>query len=93
MSPRIKFLSLCLAAPSLGLLCGKVIHTASHGGQSEAPAVTSAVGKLPGSFSPISTSARYLWSETADLRDPGKFPDEVGRIHREPEARCGPHPC
>ncbi|WP_193213672.1 hypothetical protein [Luteolibacter marinus] len=85
MTPRIQQASLWLAAVALGGGCGWMFHTLTErdravdvDAKQEAGTSTSRAAAAM-----LSPAGRYLWRETAALRDAEHFDDEVEKLHRE----------
>lgn len=85
MSSRSQTLLLWLVALLLGVICGKLVHTFSSGDRAsvsdEQETRLAPIGSVASASA--SSSAGFLWRETAALKDTETFSDEVDRIHRE----------
>jgi len=75
------------SALALGLICGKLVHSSIKGGM-DTSADDKAYAEAPSTahsrqISLMSASNRYLWRETAELRDPDTFESGINRLYRD----------
>jgi hypothetical protein len=87
-SDRLKQIGFWSAALILGLVCGRMMHSAMADiTGSEAANQHAADEESSETYSqhnsPMSSTNRYLWRETAELRDPETYDSGVERLHRE----------
>lgn len=85
---RLKQTGWWITALALGLICGRLLHSSIDGSTEAELAGQSAAGLEPlegrsQRNSLISSTSRYLWQETAGLRDLKSFDVEVNRLYRE----------
>jgi hypothetical protein len=87
-SDRFKQIGLWSAALVLGLACGRLLHSAIGSSNGAGTTGQSAAGqessdKRSHRSSLMSSTSRYLWRETAELRNPETYDSAVERLHRE----------
>lgn len=84
---RLKQAGIWAVAIAFGLIFGRMVHSAVQS-YSEMRAERDGANQGDGRSrfdwrSPMSESSRYLWRETAKLRDPETYKSEVDRMYRE----------
>ena len=87
-SDRLKQTALWSAALVLGLVCGRMMHSAIGGSSGAVATGQGAAGRESleahaQRSSLMSSTSRYLWRETAELRDPETYDRGVERLHRD----------
>jgi hypothetical protein len=85
---RLKQIGLWSVALMLGLACGRMMHSAMDGSYGDeaagmSPADRKSSGDPSQHSSHLSSTSRYLWRETAELRNPETYHSGVERLHRE----------